>query len=288
MVTPRPGPALWLARAVHRPFEATARLLHDPALRDETARYFDDLARPYGYTAHADLLGDERAPSPGQSYGEMAAALIGSLVDPAETVDLLVLAFSVHDMLPGRATATYLSHVCPGTPLSFAVCDQGTAAPFTGLRIVASYAAAGLCRRAVLIVVEQAVLPYDTPAHRPAGHHAVAMLYEAGDGTASTLARVGMLHQRAGVEPDEAGALAAAGVAELAGDETYTVLSGQIAEVWGGPDGRVILAPPGQPATGVWSTVVDDLIGRPGRRVVAADYDPDLRYLSLVELIPAG
>lgn len=294
MVTRRPaappvgtGPALFLARAVHRPFQATARLLDDPALRDETARYFDDLARPYGYAARPGVLGDEHAPSPGQAYGEMAAALIGSLVDPAEPVDLLVLAFSVHDMLPGRATATYLSHVCPGTPRSFAICDQGTAAAFSGLRIVASYAAAGLCHRALLIVVEQAVLPYDTPARRPADHHGVAMLYEAG-ARASALARVGALRQRAGVDPDAAGALAAAGVAELAGGgEVYTVLSGQIAETWAGHEARVSVAPPGQPGTGVWSTVVDDLTGRPGERVIAADYDPDLRYLSLAELAPA-
>ena len=50
----------------------------------------------------------------GQSYGEMAQVLIGSVVSADEPVDLLILAFGVHDLWPARQTAAYLSDVTPG------------------------------------------------------------------------------------------------------------------------------------------------------------------------------
>ena len=56
----------------------------------------------------------------------MAEAVIARAVLPGEDVDLLVLAYAIPDITPGRATATYLSHICPGNPLAFAICDQGT------------------------------------------------------------------------------------------------------------------------------------------------------------------
>jgi 4-hydroxymandelate oxidase len=289
---------LWLVRAVHRSFDSTASLLDDPVLRDEMVTYVDDLARPYGYPVRPDRFGGPTSPAAGQSYGEMAATLIDSLIGPDEPVDLLVMAFSVHDLLPGRAAATYLSHVCPGSPLSFAICDQGTAAAFSGLHIINQYAASGLCRRALLIVVEQAVLPYDTPARVPRDSHGVAMLYEVGDAretdgpaTArsepprSVLARVVAVRQRAGVSLDTVHQLAATGVAELSGGDVHTVLSDALAQAWADHPPRLVsVASPDRPATGVWSTVVDELHRH--RRVVAADYDQDLGYLSLLALMP--
>ena len=89
----------------------------------------------------------------------MAEELIRSVVPPDEPVDVLVLAFAVPDARPGRATASYLSHVCPGEPLAFAICDQGSAAAFTGLRLIREYARTGGCARGLLLVVEQAILP---------------------------------------------------------------------------------------------------------------------------------
>src|ERR1035438_5031182 len=110
----------------------------------------------------------------------MAEALIGPAVPTDEPADLLVLAFSIHDLRPGRQTAAYLSNLTPGAPMAFAICDQGSAAAFTGLRIAREYAASAGIRRALLVVVEQAALPYDCPAPVPAQHRGVAMLY--GDG----------------------------------------------------------------------------------------------------------
>jgi 4-hydroxymandelate oxidase len=167
-ITVRTG--LPLIRAERRVFTGTAEFLDDPANRARTAEYLTDMARAYGRDGPASVAA-------GQSYGEMAEALIGSVVSADEPVDLLVLAFAVHDLWPSRQTAAYLSGVTPGTPLAFAICDQGSAAAFSGLTIAREYAASAGVRRALLIVVEQAEMPYDCAAPLPLRHQGVAMLY---------------------------------------------------------------------------------------------------------------
>ncbi|WP_235437491.1 2-hydroxy-acid oxidase [Micromonospora sp. RV43] len=281
---------LRLLRAARHTVTGPAALLGDPVLRERSAGYLADLTRPYGLRV-PDGLFDAPSGALGQSYGEMAAELIPALVPPDEPVDLLVLAFAVHDVLPGRATAAYLSHVCPGTPMSFALCDQGSAAAFTGLRIAREYG----CRRALLLTVEQAVLPYDTAVPVPARHRAVAMLYgTADDDTARTGGtRVTGLRQHADVGPGDVAALAAAEVHELTAGRTdvAVVLGADLAAAWPGPGGgAVTTGPPRQPSTGVWWALLDRLAGdaaRP-RPVVVADYEPGLGYLSVAALAPAG
>ena len=111
----------------------------------------------------------------------MLAGLIGDLVPPAQPADVLILGFAMHDVWPERATATFLSHACPGSPLAFAVCDQGCAAGFTALRLARDYAASGGCRRVLVALAEQSRLDYDPPAPAsvPARHAAFAMLCDA-------------------------------------------------------------------------------------------------------------
>jgi hypothetical protein len=282
-----------LVRAVRGTFAGPAAFLADAANRARVGEYLADAARPYGREVPAALFGEPPSPALGHSYGEMAEALIGPAVAGDEPVDLLILAFSVHDLRPGRQTAAYLSDVTPGAPMAFAVCDQGSAAAFSGLRIAREYAASAGVRRALLIVAEQAALPYDCPAPVPAEHRAVAMLYAvAADGDradgdrAEPAARVAGLRQHPGVTPDGVAGLAAADLAELAAGhgETALVLSDALAAVWTAPAaGRVRVMPPGQPSTGVWWGLVDELSGNGGRPdlLVAADYDPGLRYLCL-------
>ncbi|MFI9643185.1 2-hydroxy-acid oxidase [Micromonospora sp. NPDC051925] len=311
---------LHLIRAARRSFAGPAELLRDPVHRARSGRYLADLARPYGLEVPEGLF-DAASESLGQSYAEMAETLIRALVPPDEPVDLLVLAFSSHDMLPGRATATYLSHVCPGTPLSFALCDQGSAAAFSGLRIARAYASSAGCRRALLIAVEQAVLPYDTPAPGPARHQGVAMLYSdtpAASGSApaprgsttpppdvtapprdtataadrggdvlDVTARVGVVRQHPDVAFDDVATLAASELAALSTGrpDVRVVLNADLAAAWPThPVERVTGTPPGQPTTGLWWSLLDELATGPDRSrlVVAADYDPDLRYLCLV------
>ena len=314
---------LRLLRAARATFTGPAALLGDPVLRERAAGYLADLTRPYGLRV-PDGLFDAPSAALGQSYGEMAAELIPAVVAPDEPVDLLVLAFAVHDMLPGRATAAYLSHVCPGTPMSFALCDQGSAAAFTGLRIAGGYG----CRRALLVTVEQAVLPYDAAVAVPARHRAVAMLCDAlpddgphrdgdatggaarhgddgatggdSDGAAGGPERIGLgggarvtaLRQHVDVDAGDVAALAAAEVRELTAGRTdvAVVLGADLAAAWPGPGGDAVTAGPRrQPSTGVWWALLDRLAGdAPPRTVLAADYEPGLGHLSVVALEPAG
>ena len=138
------------------------------------AELIGDLVRPYGIPLRPDASG-------GHSYGDMLAALIGDVVPSDEPADMLILGFAMPDVWPERATATFLSDACPGSPLAFALCDQGCAAGFTALRLARDYAAIGGCRRVLVALAEQARLDYDPPAPAsvPARHAAFAMLCDA-------------------------------------------------------------------------------------------------------------
>jgi hypothetical protein len=286
--TPSSRTDLRLIRAERQTFTGPAEFLRDPVQRADVGTFLADMARPYARAVPPGLFGEPLSPALGQSYGEMGRALLGTLVPADEPVDLLVLAFSVHDLWPGRATAAYLSHVCPGTPMSFAICDQGSAAAFSGLRIAREYAASAGCRRTLLIVVEQAALPYACTATLPSRHRGVAMLY--GESELPS-ARVVDVRQHAGLAADGVADLAIAELAELSAghSDVRLVLSDSLAAVWSRrPAGRVRVTPPGQPSTGVWWELVAELSGGGDGAdlLVAADYDPDLRYLCLAVIEP--
>jgi len=279
---PPPRRDLRLVRAARRTFTGPAEFLADSSNLARVGEYLADMARPYRRRLPAGPRGGPPSRALGQSYGEMAQQLIAEAVSADEPVDLLVLAFSVHDMWPGRQTAAYLSGVTPGAPFAFAVCDQGSAAAFTGLRIAREYTSSAGIRRALVIVVEQAALPYDCPVALPARHQGVALLF--GDGLPAR-ARLTDLRQHAGVPPAGVADLAAAELKDLAGDpEAALVLSDALGAAWTAPAaGRVRVMPAGQPSTDVWWGLADELAGDPSGpgRLVVADYDPTLRYLCL-------
>ena len=235
------------------------------------------MLRPYGLDLAEDRLTE------GQSYGEMAGALLAQEMAAQDPVDLLVFAFAVPDVAPWRATACYLSHLCPGQPFAFAVCDQGVVAPFTALRLIREYASTGGCRRALLVVAEQAAMPYrqagTAPAATPASHAVVALLFDQGGRpprfVSGHLERV-RLH--ASVTESQACRLVRDAVADMPGMATTVVGTGLAgAELTAGLPGRVVVAPPGQPSTGVWWELA---AGLPGP-VLLADYDPGLGHLGL-------
>jgi len=282
---------LHLIRSERQVFSGSAEYLRDPVVRADVGRYMADMTKPYALEVTPGLFGEPLSPALGQSYGEMGEALVRALVREEEPVDLLVLAFSVHDLRPSRATAAHLSHVCPGTPMSFAITDQGSAAAFSGLRIAADYAASAGCERVLLIVVEQAGLPYPSEAPLPSRHQGVAMLFGA---AAVPPARIAAVRQHAAVGAQDVAELAAAELDELsAGHRNVRLVLGDgLAAVWPasaqrcGRRARVRAAAPGQPSTGVWWELVAELAddaARPGL-IVAADYDPGLRYLCLTGL----
>jgi 4-hydroxymandelate oxidase len=243
------GSGLRLRRTGHRVFTGPSELAHDPALRP----YVTDLAGRYGLAVREEVFGA------GQSYAEMARPLVESVTSPDAPVDLLVLAFGVHDVQPGRAIALDLASHCPGAPLAFALCDQGPAVAFTALRTIAAHAAAGGCGRALLLVAEQAAVHYPLPVPGPVPdlHAVAALLFEAAADAPPVRVR-----QLPGVVAEAADAVLAAEVAELAGERTDVTLA------TGEQD-------PGLPYTGLWS--------RPAGRGLAllSCHDPALDLLSV-------
>ena len=274
-----------IRRAVRLAFPGPSSLAQDQAHTARLDVYLTDLLQPHGLALNPGAL----APR-GQSYAEMAEALIELAVPAGEGVDLLVMAYAIPDITPGRATTTYLSHVCPGRPMAFAISDEGAAAGFTGLRLIREYARTGRLRRALLIVVEQAWLAYDpgVPAAMPSGHSGVALLFGDGDevgepgmpgpaAVSEPLAMLGPVRVRAGAAEASPGAE----IEELGQARTLilgAVLKAEADELAGQAD--VVLASPGRPHTGVWWELAGTLEADQGeRRIVLADADPDLGYL---------
>jgi len=242
--------------------------------------------RPYGVPLRPVLSG-------GHSYGEMLAELIGELVPPDQPADALILGFAMPDTRPERATATFLSHVCPGSPMAFAVCDQGCAAGFTAMRLARDYAAGGGWRRVLVALAEQTRLDYDppVPVSVPARNAAFAMLCDAHPAPAAgrpggvPLARA--VRVRPGVPAGQAFTILRDELAALAvaGGEKRTLVLGEgllplaTEGVPGWPN--VLSLPPGQPLTGVWRELASWVAEPGGGRLAIADYDPGLRYLCL-------
>jgi 4-hydroxymandelate oxidase len=232
-----------IAAAERRIFDGNSALAGDPALR----RYLSDMVGPFGLEVRQTDLG--------HSYGEMAEPLIAALA--TAPVNLLILAYGVHDVRLGRATATYLSSRCPGEPLAFAVCDQGTAAAFTALNLINAYN----YPRAMLIVAEQSAIHYEpaAPAPIPERHAAVGFLIEQ-----SADQRI-HVDQYPDIDLDEATKI----LAEQ--NDRALIVSPNVSL----PDARQ--APEGQPYTGVWWELAGTLDDP--EPVTIADYDPVLRYL---------
>lgn len=263
--------AVRISGAARRVFDDQAESARDPAYRAWVA----DMVRPYGLSLREEAFGEGL----GQSYGHMAGVLIAEAVPADRPVDLLVMAFAVSDVMPWGSIAPHLSHLCPGNPMAFAVCDCGTVAAFTGLRLIRAHAVAADSLRALLVVLEQSAIHHElaVPAAVPARHAAVALRCDqAGAGLLDSV------RLRAGVARTEAGRLLAADLAELsAGHGDVTVVAGSgLAEavISAAPTvaGEVIVASADQPSTGVWWEVAGRLPewAARGRRVLVADYDP--------------
>lgn len=280
-----------VSRARWREFPGSSDRAGHPAFLE----LIGDLVRPYGVPLRPDASG-------GHSYGEMLSGLIGDLLPPARPADVLILGFAVPDMRPERATATFLSHACPGSPLAFTVCDQGCAAGFTALRLARDYAVSGDRRRVLVALAEQARLDYDPPAPAsvPARPAAFAMLCDArpapapasapaaggpGKDGAPVLEAVRVLP---GVAAGEVPGvlhrgLAGLPAAETRGEKGSLVLGEGLAPLVGGdvPGWRSVPLPPGQPLTGVWRELAAWAAVPGCGRLAIADYDPGLRYLCL-------
>ncbi|WP_073808730.1 hypothetical protein [Kitasatospora sp. CB01950] len=260
---PRTASPLRLTAARAFDLPGHSPLAADPDLRTFTA----DLSRRYGVALDEDALTGAR----GQSYAALGELAVRQLTDTASPVDLLVLVYATPDVRPGQSVAIQLGNLCPGEPLSFALCDEGVGGTFSALGIADAYARTGGARRALLIAVEQADLHHrpHRPARLPDRHSAAALLWEA-DGGGRPLQLL-----------DSAGGIKELGAALP--DGTLLVLGPGLAHA-AAPDGvETRRARPGSPYTGGWAALADAL-AEPrlaGRPLALADLEPETGRLDL-------
>jgi hypothetical protein len=236
---------LRLTRVVRREFAAGTRATDDP----ELYRYYADLTALHGVDHRQDVL----ASGTGNTFAALADGVLSGLVSPVRPVDLVVIAHALPDLDPRVSAGTRLTRTLPGSPLVFALSGPGASIGFTALRVAGDYTRRHSYQRVVVLVLDQTVLPYRTPA-APAVDAAVALLMEDAPGCAVTPGRI------AGVAPRDV----ADTVAELASDARVirTELSDRA------------------PATGIWIGLALDTDS------VLVDYDHargELRYCAIRE-----
>jgi len=256
--TRRPGfvvSPLGLARVVHREFHGGDRLIDD----DFSLRHFADLTRGYGVECREDVL----RRGPGNTFTAMAQELCRAIEPGA--VDLALVAHSTPDLDCRLSAATFLSEALPDGPLVFALSDSGNCTPFAALRLAGDFARRHSYRRALVLVLDQATLPYDVD-ERPAGDVGVALLLEHGDGGDPLT-----IGHEAGVrEADLPSALDAGLGTLIEPDEPVTVIAGAgVDPALIRHSGPVLAADPGYPCTAGWSL----LAAHGGGRAVLVEYD---------------
>lgn len=145
--------------------------------------YHRDLLESFGQELDPAAV----TPGPVVTHVDLVEQLLaGDRLGPV-TPDLVLVAYALPDVHPFTTTATHANWRLGNHAASFAVSEQGLAAPFSALRIAAAYRKAGRCSQAVVAVVEQTSLPNHDPVVDERGlvdSGALLLLDAHGDGPA--------------------------------------------------------------------------------------------------------
>lgn len=219
---------------------------------DATVRHLSDLCGGYDVPYRGDIA------TAGNTFTSMAQDLVSSL--PVSSIDLVVVAHDTPDLDHRLAATTYLSEALPASALQFTVSEGGSCTPYTALRLVGAYASRHGYQRALLLLLDQATLPYDT-GMTLSGDSAVGLLLDRSCPRGLTVRQVGGVSSVPAVLPD------------LLPPGPFPVIAGP-----GINPGRdlplradvVRHAPIGSPCTATWSC----LAAGPKSPVVLVDYEP--------------
>jgi hypothetical protein len=143
---------LRLNRLVHRRLAVGDCWTDDPVLHE----YYADLASLHGISHRGDVL--QRGT--GNTFASMAETMLAGL-DP---VDVLIIAHATPDLDPRVSAGLGSSHQFDDEPLVFAVTDQACSAAFTAIRLAGEYVRRHSYRRALVLVLDQSTLPYESAA----------------------------------------------------------------------------------------------------------------------------
>lgn len=143
---------------------------------DELLRYMRDLHGSFGVEIREELL--EHATN--VSFTDLGERVLRAIPPPAWPPDLLIVTYGLPDCQPLKTVSSHLDYLLGGARHSFAISEQGLAAPFTALRIANAYARAGRCQSLALFVLEQTTFPYWMPLvhETPLADSGVVLLLE--------------------------------------------------------------------------------------------------------------
>ncbi|MGW4828899.1 hypothetical protein ACWEOG_15055 [Amycolatopsis japonica] len=132
-----------------------------PGYQEDAAvsRFLADLVEPFG-----SKVDEERWQRGAHvSHKALTDRLLEAEGVRTSRPQLIIVTHALPDVLPFTAVAPYLAHRLDVTATTFSVAQQGLAAPFTALRIVAAYQRSGRCEEAVVAILEQTTLPTPHP-----------------------------------------------------------------------------------------------------------------------------
>lgn len=122
-----------------------------------TVDFNQALLAPYGMDFEPELLSKGR----NFTFVTLAEQILYSDSGPVPDPDLIILAYALPDPHSLEKTVCpHLSNMLGGRSVSFAISEQGLAAPFTALRVADSYARSGRFSTVALFILEQATFPY--------------------------------------------------------------------------------------------------------------------------------
>ncbi|MGW0845430.1 hypothetical protein ACWD26_35910 [Streptomyces sp. NPDC002787] len=268
-------PALRLERVAHQVFPSGTSRIDDAF----SVRHFTDIAGEYGRAYRPDLAG----PGAGNTFASMARTLVESLGTDAADVGVAVVAHATPDLDCRYAATTYLSEAWPHGPLAFGVSEQGGVTPFTALRVATGYVRRHGLRQALVLVLDQGTLPYDTEHATLGGDAGVALLLSADDAS-GVRPRV---RQLSGVAPGEVPVLLERELRPYGGDVTVVAGTGiEPARDLPGGLAEVRETAKGFPCSALWARLADD---RPAERpLVLAEYDPVAGDFGVCVVEPEG
>jgi hypothetical protein len=199
----------------------------------------------------------------GISYYQMAGLALETLGDDRD-FDLVVFVTATPDCQLTHFSGPRFNEELPGRPGIVGIGDHGVAGPFTALRLVANHLRYGLVSRALVLVMEQALLPVIPGQLRVPSDSAVMMVVSSRSGPRLDRVRV----ERVEDAPPQVDELERSLVVQGAGADFLP--THRFGDTWKTERSYA--------CTGVWERFASGAAATEHRRVVLADADPSLPY----------
>jgi hypothetical protein len=270
------GDGLWLDAPVY--LERIESLpVADIKIPDSVRRYHQEsLTRSVyeGQDADGAFAWPEHAP--GVSYFHMAGLALDTLA-PDVDFDLVVLATATPDCQITHFSGPRFDETLPGHPGVIGIGDQGAAGPFTAVRLAWNHIRHGLVDRAIVLAMEQALLPVTNDHLWAPRDCAVVLVLSRRSGlrlTAGSITRGTGTQPSAASDYEDAVLIQGSGVTDL----EFVSPRARFGEIWKA-QGEGAYA-----CTGVWDLLAARLPSLSHDRIILAEVDQPLSYQCVLEL----